>query len=88
MREVAHRVTKLSRVDGADHLAEDLSPLAFYLDLGMEACGRCRLRSRAYGDRRESEQSIGLNDHGVAATLLDTSLPTWQRDCVDVTTNH
>jgi hypothetical protein len=54
----------------------------------MEACREGRQRGGADDDGRQGQESVGLDDHRVAAaSLYVTTLPR-QRDRVDVTTDH
>ena len=85
---MSDRLSESTHIDCTDDFAHHPRLLAAHYHLGVEARGRCRSRSRADDDRRESEEVIGLHDHGEAATVLDAAAATRERDRMDVTTDH
>lgn len=85
---MADLLSESTPVDRADHLAHHSRRLAPDCHLGMKACRRGRSRGWADDDRREREEVIRLHDHGEAATVLDATAATRERDRMDVTTDH
>lgn len=57
-------------------------------DLAVEACCGPGGRGRADDDGGERQEIIGLDDHGVAAAVLDASAASREGERVDVTANH
>lgn len=88
VREMADALSQRTRVDGSDHLAENLCRFVEDGDLRVEAGGESRARSRTDDDSRERQQIVRLDDHRMAAALLDMAALARKGDRVDITTDH
>jgi len=86
--EVSNAPAERPGVNCADHLAENLRWLSGDRDLRVKARWKRRARCRAHDDGRKSEQIVGLDDHRVAAPLLNVAALAGQLDRVDITTDH
>ena len=88
VREMTDALSQRTRVDGSDHLAENLGRLIENGDLRVEACGESGARSRADNDGRERKEIVRLDDHRVATAVLNMAASCWKVDLVQITANH